>query len=334
MTATSTGQIMKDESGSQGGAAEPVVIKDGVFIGAGCTILKGVTVGEKAIVAAGSVVTRDIPDGEIWGGNPVRYLKDVEMRDILKPIKQSIHRGKNKDACVFEENVVIDSADKFEGRNRLTVGVTFLNSSLGYASYVGARSFFQNTKIGRFTCIATDVSTMAGDHPTSKFASIHPAFYSTRGQSGFSYVDREKYSDFKWLDEDRTYTIEIGNDVWIGSGVKITEGVRIGDGAVIAAGAIVTRDVEPYAIVGGVPAKVLKYRFDEETIQKLLELRWWDKDLKWIEEHADEFEDVDRLLNMTDTPGIEGGYRQKLIPSCVIGSISAEVYLQNGGCAA
>ncbi|WP_299485003.1 CatB-related O-acetyltransferase [uncultured Allomuricauda sp.] len=70
--------------------------------------------------------------------------------------------------------------------------------------------------------------------------------------------------------------IKIGNDVWIGRDAKIMDGVTVGDGSVIATGSIVTKDVPPYAIVGGVPAKVIKYRFDEETIEKLLKLKWWD----------------------------------------------------------
>ena len=221
------------------------------------------------------------------------------MKKLLKRVKQAVHRYKVRELCSFEENVIIDSFDRFEGMNRLTTDVTLLTSSLGYASYIGNRSFIKNSKIGRYTCIATDVMTVAGSHPTSKFVSIHPAFYSTRKQSGFTYVCEDKFSDFNYIDENHKFTVMIGNDVWIGSGVKIMEGITIGDGAVVAAGAIVTKDVPPYAIVGGVPAKVIKYRFDEETIKKLLELKWWEKDQAWIKSHADDFDDVEKLLANT-----------------------------------
>lgn len=81
-----------------------------------------------------------------------------------------------------------------------------------------------------------------------------------------------------WTNEELYYTapnVKIGNDVWIGYGVTIVNNVTVGDGAVIAAGSVVTKDVPPYAIVGGVPAKTIRYRFDEEVCKILLELEWW-----------------------------------------------------------
>lgn len=114
---------------------------------------------------------------------------------------------------------------------------------------------------------------------------------------GFTYVVSDKFIEYKFVDD--KHLLVIGNDVWIGSYARIMEGVTIGDGTIIAAGALVTKDVPPYAIVGGVPAKVIGYRFDEKTIEKLLELKWWDKGEDWIKAHADEFDDVNKLLKNT-----------------------------------
>ena len=86
-------------------------------------------------------------------------------------------------------------------------------------------------------------------------------------------------------------SVKIGNDVWIGANVCILPGVNIGDGAVLAAGAIVTKDVLPYVVVGGVPAKIIKYKFSEYIITKLLEIKWWDWDEKSFKENVDYFYD-------------------------------------------
>ncbi len=85
----------------------------------------------------------------------------------------------------------------------------------------------------------------------------------------------------------------IGSDVWIGEGAVLMAGVKIGDGAIIAAGALVTKDVAPYAIVGGVPAKAIKTRFDSDTINWLLETKWWTRDFNWIKDNATAFSDIE-----------------------------------------
>lgn len=215
-------------------------------------------------------------------------------------IKQFIHRKKIGSVCRFGAHTTIDSKAVFEGANRLGSDSVFLNSSMGYASYVSDHSFIKNTRIGRYTCIADNVLTVAGNHPLT-FVSIHPAFYSTVQKP--SYVDKQKFEEFKYIDSERKISIEIGNDVWIGTRATILEGVTIGDGAVVAAGAVVTKDVPPYAIVGGVPAKIIKYRFTIDEIDVLLKIKWWEKDDLWIREHIRQFESIKMFVD--NDPGGE-----------------------------
>ena len=85
--------------------------------------------------------------------------------------------------------------------------------------------------------------------------------------------------------------------MWIGDSAVIMEGITIGDGAVIAAGSVVTKDVPAYAIVAGVPAKILKYRFNDAQREDLLDIQLWNKDIKWIKENAERFSDVDELIS-------------------------------------
>ena len=166
------------------------------------------------------------------------------------------------------------------------------DSRIGYASFISPGSKLDFCKIGRFCSIGNHVHIVRGQHPSRDWVSTSPCFFSTRKQSGFTYAGQQRFEEFKWIDEKKKICVEIGNDVWIGDHALIMEGVHIGDGAIIAAGAVVVKDVPPYAIVGGNPAKLIRYRFSEEDIDYLKELKWWDKDPSQIEKNAGHFSSV------------------------------------------
>ena len=127
---------------------------------------------------------------------------------------------------------------------------------------------------------------------------MHPAFFSTAGQAGFSYVKTNIFEEHKYIDKDKKISVLIGNDVWIGENVLILEGVHIGNGAVIGAGSIVTKDIEPYSINVGVPAKKIDSRFTEEQINFLDKVKWWDKGEEWIKQNIREFDDIERFTKI------------------------------------
>lgn len=197
-------------------------------------------------------------------------------------------------SCIFQTHTEINYLNcAFEGRNRVAVGAKLEEVSLGYGSYIGNNSFILQTQIGRYCSIAPNVRIISGAHPTTNYVSSHPAFFSTRKQCGFSYVNKDLFEEFEYADVNHHALVCIGNDVWIGDSAMIMQGVTIGDGAVIAAGAVVTQNVAPYSIVGGVPAKLIRKRFDEKTIEKLLADKWWNKSEEWIREHSALFTSVD-----------------------------------------
>ena len=140
------------------------------------------------------------------------------------------------------------------------------NSTIAKYSYVGRRTSIICADVGKFCSIAGGSIIGMGTH-TLKNISTSPIFTEKRNGTGHSWCKSNKLYPYK--------RVTIGNDVWIGARVMVMGGVTIGDGAVIAAGAIVTKDVPPYAIVGGVPAKVIKYRFSDEIVAQLLLIKWW-----------------------------------------------------------
>jgi len=150
----------------------------------------------------------------------------------------------------------------------------------------------KNVYIGKYCSIASGVSIGLGNHPY-EVLTTHPFCYTDNNIQLYGNMPVSKENMVKLPPSGKTI---IGNDVWVGHNATILGGVKVGDGAIIAAGAVVTKDVEPYAIVGGVPAKIIKYRFSEEIIKQLLEIKWWDLPYKEIAKLP--FEDIEKCISI------------------------------------
>jgi len=141
-----------------------------------------------------------------------------------------------------------------------------------YSCRIGSHSYFAqdvlafHMSMGNFCSIGPRVIFGHGDHPHNRL-STSPEFYTPSSSTGHSFVTQHSFEEFA--------PIELGHDIWIGANAYIKHGVKIGNGAIVASGAVVTKDVAPYAIVGGVPAKELKKRFSDDIILQLQELAWW-----------------------------------------------------------
>lgn len=149
----------------------------------------------------------------------------------------------------------------------LAEGVQFLSSSLGDYSYVMERSQIAHSTIGRFCSVASDVRLNPGNHPLDRPTSHHLTYRA----AAYGLGDDDQVF-FEWR---ASQPVTLGHDVWIGHGATVLAGVSIGTGAAVGAGAVVSRDVPPYTLVAGVPARVLRERFPAEVADRLLRLEWW-----------------------------------------------------------
>lgn len=188
----------------------------------------------------------------------------------------------------------------FEGYSKINKKINVSNSYIGQGTYIAANSTLPKCKIGKFCSISSEVKIIAGRHPTERFVSTHPSFFSTLKQAGFTFVNEQLFKEYKYVDKYENYLVEIGNDVWIGYGVKIMDGVKIGDGAIIGAGALVTKDIEPYSINVGVPSKKIKNRFSPTISKRLQQIKWWNMDFKFLKQNYIFFTDVDKLLDFLE----------------------------------
>ena len=162
----------------------------------------------------------------------------------------------------------------------------FPGNRIGEWFDVYERTYITDTDIGAFTSIGAYCQIGGGQHPID-YVSTSPVFWGNKNRFrknyGHELVETSK-------------RVQIGNDIWIGFGCFIKADVKIGSGAVIGANSVVTHDVEPYIIVSGTSARVIRKRFPDETVAKLNEIKWWDWSEELLETYGDDFTNPDKLI--------------------------------------
>lgn len=193
-------------------------------------------------------------------------------RDIDNKLRFKGARIEN--GCTITQNTTIKNF------TRIFNNVIINNCNIFEYCYIGRNSLIQNTTIGSFCSIANDVIIGLGAHPSHYF-STSPIFYRKKNILNINLISEDlPFEEYK--------KIEIGSDVWIGARAVILDGVIIGHGAIVAANSVVTKDVPPYSIVAGIPARILKYRFSNEKIERLLKSAWWNLTILDIKENFNE----------------------------------------------
>jgi len=223
-----------------------------------------------------------------------KIIKKILPEFFVQALKKPYRKYKNRKIeglLIRGENVFVEGECEFEKVVSVGADVIFYNCKIGRFSYLSNNNAVENCKMGRYCLIAYGARIGLRSHPTKKLVSTHPFFYSKANDDIFfknSYADKEYFNDYALT--------EIGNDVWIGANALIKSGLKIGDGAVIGAGAVVTKNVKPYAVVAGVPAKLIRYRFTEPQIKFLLEFKWWEKSEAWLKKNWEYFLDIEKLM--------------------------------------
>lgn len=197
---------------------------------------------------------------------------------VLDFLRWEIRRRQfNRINSWVDRNAIVDKKTKLAGNNKVYRDARVYDSVIGRYTYISTGTTLVNATLGSFCSIGPNVLIGLGNHPID-WLSTHPSFYSVRMQANQTFATENRFTA-------EFIPVSIGNDVWIGASSTILGGVSIGDGAIVAAGAVVTKDVDAYSIVGGVPARQIKYRFTPSIIEELRAWSWWnlpDKELQLI----------------------------------------------------
>lgn len=182
--------------------------------------------------------------------------------------------------------VKIDYKSVVSHKAKIYALVQVYDSTVKEYSYVGRNTRVICADIGKYCSIASEVKIGMGEH-TLENISTSPIFTEKNNSTGHKWSTNTNVYPFK--------RVRIGNDVWIGTRVMVLGGVTVGDGAIIGAGSIVTKDVEPYSIVAGVPARSIRYRFSETQIELLKKAQWWNKSEEVLKDNLLLFQDSDNM---------------------------------------
>lgn len=175
---------------------------------------------------------------------------------------------------------------RIDQRSKVCSGSHVVNTVLGKYSYIGNNCTIIHTEIGNYCSIADNCIIGGASHPID-WVSTSPIFHSGKN------VLRKNFSNHKYNPYKKTI---IENDVWIGNNCLIKSGVKISSGAIVGMGSIVTKDIGPYEIWAGVPARFIRKRFNDDVIEELLKTKWWDWEEKEIENFAQYFNDVNEFI--------------------------------------
>jgi acetyltransferase-like isoleucine patch superfamily enzyme len=220
----------------------------------------------------------------------VYFLRIVVKKMIYVPLLIIFKINISKKRVKFLEGSRIDLKCTFEGHNVIGENSELLNCSIGEGSYISRGTSLRRVKVGRYCSIGSNISNTAGRHPTSLFVSTHPCFFSENKVAGFTFAEEQLFKELNFIDE--SHLVSIGNDVWIGDNVTILDGVTIGDGVIVGANSLVTKDLMPYSINMGTPAKLIRYRFEPSIIDLLLKYKWWNNGFDWIKKNKIYFTDI------------------------------------------
>jgi len=192
-------------------------------------------------------------------------------------------------STLFDPGCIVGDSCYFGKGVHVSANTVLSDCQIGSYSSIGPGGRYIGCRVGSFCSFGPEILAGLGRHPT-EYVSTSPAFYAPNSSGcRISFVAESMFEE--------ALPVTIGSDVWIGARAIVLDGVAIGHGAVVGAGAVVTKDVAPYVIVGGVPAKVIRKRFDDNIIAQLLEIRWWEKPIEWITQYAADFTNVKQFLH-------------------------------------